>query len=165
MKKIVLTTEQLNKVTEYVSNEDLNPSEINEAINDNRYEKKCEFDFNYGSDVKYKGHQIDDIGYGLEYTLSYIIDQEHRSWGIKSISIYDVQGPEELDVEVEFYNEDIDDSADEYIVIKVDWDQVKYENEYVRGDITIDDKVQIELGNDSEGNIIVNEILVTTYGI
>ena len=58
MKKIVLTTEQLNKVTEYVSNEDLNPSEINEAINDDRYEMKCKIDFNYPSDKKQLQHLI-----------------------------------------------------------------------------------------------------------
>ena len=165
MKKIVITEEQMSKINDYVSNEESKSTTINESIMNERYEQKCEIDFNYGSDVKYKGHGIDDIGYGLEYTLSFIIDQEHRSWGIKTISVYDVQGPEELDVEVEFYNEDIDDSVGEYIAIKVDWDQVKYEHESPQGMIGIDDKVQIELGNDSEGNIIVNEILVTTYGI
>ncbi len=165
MKKIVITEEQMSKINDYVSNEESKSTTINESIMNERYEQKCEIDFNYGSDVKYKGHGIDDIGYGLEYTLSFIIDQEHRSWGIKTISVYDVQGPEELDVEVVFYNEDIDDTVDEYITIKVDWDQVKYEHESPQGMIGIDDTVQIELGNDSEGNIIVNEILVTTYGI
>ena len=155
----------MSKINDYVSNEESKSTTINESIMNERYEQKCEIDFNYGSDVKYKGHGIDDIGYGLEYTLSFIIDQEHRSWGIKTISVYDVQGPEELDVEVVFYNEDIDDTVDEYITIKVDWDQVKYEHESPQGMIGIDDTVQIELGNDSEGNIIVNEILVTTYGI
>jgi len=165
MKKIVLTTEQLNKVTEYVSNEDLNPSEINEAINDNRYEMKCKIDFNYSSDLKFKGQEIEDIGYGLEYTLSFIIDQEHRKHGIKSISVYDVQGPEELDVEVVFYPEGSDDPVDEYIQIKVDWDSTNYEHESPQGMIGIDRDVEMELVNDSEGNIIVKEIGVTTYSI
>lgn len=165
MKKIVITEEQMSKINNYVSNEESKSITINESTMNERYEQKCKIDFNYGSDVKYKGREIEDIGYGLEYTLSFIIDQEHRSWGIKTISVYDVQGPEELDVEVVFYNEGSDDPVDEYIVIKVDWDQVKYENEDVRGMIGIDEDVQIELGNDSEGNIIVNEILVTTYGV
>ncbi len=163
MKKIVLTTEQLNKVTEYVSNEDLNPSEINEAINDNRYEMKCKIDFNYSSDLKFKGQEIEDIGYGLEYTLSFVIDQEHRKYGIKGISVYDVQGPEELDVEVVFYPEGSDDPVDEYIQIKVDWDSTNYEHESPQGMIGIDRDVEMELVNDSEGNIIVKEIGVTTY--
>ena len=163
MKKIVLTTEQLNKVTEYVSNEDLNPSEINEAINDNRYDMKCKIDFNYSSDLKFKGQEIEDIGYGLEYTLSFVIDQEHRKYGIKGISVYDVQGPEELDVEVVFYPEGSDDPVDEYIQIKVDWDSTNYEHESPQGMIGIDRDVEMELVNDSEGNIIVKEIGVTTY--
>ena len=163
MKKIVLTTEQLNKVTEYVSNEDLNPSEINESINDDRYEMKCKIDFNYSSDLKFKGQEIEDIGYGLEYTLSFVIDQEHRKYGIKGISVYDVQGPEELDVEVVFYPEGSDDPVDEYIQIKVDWDSTNYEHESPQGMIGIDRDVEMELVNDSEGNIIVKEIGVTTY--
>ncbi len=153
----------MSKINDYVSNEESKSTTINESIMNERYEQKCEIDFNYGSDVKYKGHGIDDIGYGLEYTLSFIIDQEHRSWGIKTISVYDVQGPEELDVEVVFYPEGSDDPVDEYIQIKVDWDSTNYEHESPQGMIGIDRDVEMELVNDSEGNIIVKEIGVTTY--
>ena len=165
MKKIVLTTEQMNKVTEYVSTEDLGSTEINEAINDDRYEMKCKIDFNYASDLKFNGQEIEDIGYGLEYTLSFRIDQEHRNWGIKSISVYDVQGPEELDVEVVFYPEGSEDPKEEYIIIKVDWDSTNYEREQSSGSVGIDQDVEMELVNDSEGNIVVKEIGVTTLSI
>ena len=165
MKKIVITEEQMGMVNNYVSKEESKSTIINETIMNKRYEQKCNIDFNYGSDVKYKGREIEDIGYKLEYTLSFIIDQEHRSWGIKNISVYDVQGPEELETEVEFYNEGSDDLVDEYITIKVDWDQVKYESQGAAGMVGIDQDVQISLGNDSEGNIIANEIIVYTYGV
>ena len=165
MKKIVLTTEQMDKISEYVSTEETTQEEINEGVNDDKYEMKCKIDFNYSSDLKFKGQEIEDIGYGLEYTLSFRIDQEHRSWGIKNMSVYDVQGPEELDVEVVYYPEGSEDPTEEYITIKVDWDSTNYQNEEPKGMIGIDEDVEMELVNDSEGNIIVKEISVITYSI
>jgi hypothetical protein len=100
--------------------------------------------------------------------LSFRIDQEHRSWGIKNISVYDVQGPEELEVEVVYYPQGSDqdsDSVTEYAMVKVDWDSINYDSEEPRGMVGIDEDVEIELGNDSEGNFIVNEIRVVTYSI
>lgn len=168
MKKIVITEEQMSKINDYVSNEESKSTTINESYGDDRYEMKCKFDFNYASNLLYKGGEIDDIGYGAEYTLSFRIDQEHRSWGIKNISVYDVQGPEELEVEVVYYPEGSDqdsDSVTEYAMVKVDWDSINYDSEEPRGMVGIDEDVEIELGNDSEGNFIVNEIRVITYSI
>ena len=101
MKKIVLTTEQMDKINEYVSSEG-ETNELNEGMGDNRYEMKCELDFIYSSGLTFKGQEIEDIE-NLEYTVSYLIDSEHRSWGIKSISVYDVQGPEELELYIQYY--------------------------------------------------------------
>ena len=165
MKKIVLTTEQMEKVSQYVSNEGSESTEINESLDNGRYEMKCKIDFNYSSDLKYKGQEIEDIGYGLEYTLNFLIEQEHRSWGIKNVSVYDVQGPEDLDVEVVYYPEGSEDPKEEYITIKVDWDSTNYESEEPKGMIGIDEDVEMELVNDSEGNIIVKEIRIITYSI
>ena len=153
----------MDRVNKYVSTEEPSTKVINESVGDDRYEMKCSIDFNYPSDLKYKGQEIEDIGYGLEYTLSFRIDQEHRSWGIKTMSVYDVQGPEELEVEVVFYPEGSEDPKEEYITFKVDWDSINYEGEDPKGMIGIDEDVQIELANDSEGNIIVNGITVITY--
>lgn len=163
MKKIVLTTEQMDKINEYVSAEETTQKEINEGINDDRYEMKCKIDFNYPSTLTYKGQEIEDIGYGLEYTLSFRIDQEHRTSGIKSISVYDVQGPEELDVEVVFYPEGSEDPTEEYIQIMVDWDSTDYDHRSPQGWIGIDEDVEMELANDSDGNIIAESINVITY--
>jgi len=168
MKKVILTTEQMNKISEFVINESDDTVELNEQADNDRYEMKCKFDFNYPSNLLYKGGEIDDIGYGAEYTLSFRIDQEHRSWGIKNISVYDVQGPEELEVEVVYYPQGSDqdsDSVTEYAMVKVDWDSINYDSEEPRGMVGIDEDVEIELGNDSEGNFIVNEIRVITYSI
>ena len=168
MKKIIITEEQMGVVNNYVSKEESKSTIINEAYGDDRYEMKCKFDFNYPSNLLYKGGEIEDIGYGAEYTLSFRIDQEHRSWGIKNISVYDVQGPEELEVEIVYYPEGSDqdsDSVTEYAMVKVDCDSINYDSEEPRGMVGIDEDVEIELGNDSEGNFIVNEIRVITYSI
>jgi len=165
MKKILLTTEQMNKISKFVINES---DKLNEDVSNDRYEMKCKIDFNYASNVLYKGGEIDDIGYGAEYTLSFRIDQEHRSWGIKNISVYDVQGPQELEVEVVYYPKGSDqdsDSVTEYAILKIDWDSVNYESEDARGMVGIDEDVEIELGNDSEGNLFAKEIRVITYSI
>ena len=37
MKKIVLTTEQMDKISEYVSTEETTQEEINEGVKDDRY--------------------------------------------------------------------------------------------------------------------------------
>ena len=50
-------------------------------------------------------------------------------------------------------------------MVKVDWDSINYDSEEPRGMVGIDEDVEIELGNDSEGNFIVNEIRVITYSI
>ena len=44
MKKIVLTTEQMDKISEYVSSEG-ETNELNEGMGDNECEMKCELDF------------------------------------------------------------------------------------------------------------------------
>ena len=178
MKKIVLTEEQMDMVNNYVSQEESKSTIINEAYGDDRYEEKCTIDFNYSSNLKLEGREIEDIE-NVEYTLSFRIDQEHRSWGIKDIAVYDVQGPEELEVEVKYYSSKERDTGsawgddtdygplvkEKYIKLKVNWDSTNYEKEQSDGFVGIDQNVEMELVNDSEGNIIVKEIGVTTHSI
>ena len=57
------------------------------------------------------------------------------------------------------------DSVTEYAILKIDWDSVNYESEDARGMVGIDEDVEIELGNDSEGNLFAKEIRVITYSI
>ena len=85
MKKIILTTEQLNKITEHVSSQNLN-----ESINNDRYETECTIDFNYGGELKYNGNEVELVECSYKVRVSYLIEMEHRSWGIKDVSLYDI---------------------------------------------------------------------------
>jgi len=163
MKKIVLTTEQMDKINEYVSS-DGETNELKEGMGDNRYEQKCELDFIYSSGLTFKGQEIEDIG-NLEYTVNYLIESEHRSWGIKSISVYDVQGPEELELYVQYYPEGSEDPTDATIKVKIDWDSADYDQQEPRGIIGIDENIEIELENDSDGNIVASSINIITYSL
>jgi hypothetical protein len=163
MKKIVLTTEQMDKINEYVSSEG-ETKELNESLNNERYEMKCEIDFNYRSDLMYKGQEIEDIE-NLEYNVNYLIESEHRSWGIKSISVYDVQGPEELELYIQYYPEGSDDITEVTVPLKIDWDAADYDHEDPRGIIGIDKNIEIELVNDSDGNIVAQSINIITYSL
>ena len=163
MKKIVLTTEQMDKINEYVSSEG-ETKELNESLNNERYEMKCEIDFNYRSDLMYKGQEIEDIE-NLEYNVNYLIESEHRSWGIKSISVYDVQGPEELELYIQYYPEGSDDITEVTVPLKIDWDAADYDQEVPRGIIGIDKNIEIELVNDSDGNIVAQSINIITYSL
>ena len=163
MKKIVLTTEQMDKINEYVSSEG-ETKELNESLNNERYEMKCEIDFNYRSDLMYKGQEIEDIE-NLEYNVNYLIESEHRSWGIKSISVYDVQGPEELELYIQYYPEGSDDITEVTVPLKIDWDAADYDQQDPRGMIGIDENIEIELVNDSDGNIVAQSINIITYSL
>ena len=164
MKKIVLTTEQLDKVTEYVKNEG-QPSEMNEAIDDNRYEMNCKIDFNYGG-LKFKGNEIEDIS-KPEIRVTYLIDVEHRSWGITSISLYDIQGPEEIELEIDYYPEgdEMSDYVTETITVKLPWDGIDTDKDDSASFIGLDEDIEIDLENDSEGNIVVTGMSVVEYSI
>ena len=86
MTQIILTETQLKNLTK----------RLNEDSTDSKYRMECEVDLNYFG-AKYKGLEIDDITTS-KMTLTFDIDMEGRSWGIKDISVYNVQGPSEIEL-------------------------------------------------------------------
>ena len=59
---------------------------------------------------KYDNMIVGDVSlYNDEMRLTYLIEQEHRSWGVKGISLYDIQGYSEIEVELHLYPEGSDD--------------------------------------------------------
>lgn len=131
---------------------------INENIDSDRYSMDCEVDLdNYG--VTYKGKEIDWLK-SDNMRLSFLIDIEARSWGIKYISVYDVKGPSELEFTVAYFPDETNDSIEEYVKIPLDWDKVKMEKDDGLGYIGIDSKVRIDLTNDNNGNLIIKKIEV-----
>jgi hypothetical protein len=134
-------------------------SSLNEATS-NKYNKDVNVSFNsYG--LKYKGNDIDYIE-PVKIRLFYDIEIDGRSWGIKDISLYSVEGPEELETEISFFVTN-EDTNSEIIKLNVNWDNVELELENGRGIITIDDAVEVDLANDNEGNLMVKLAKITVF--
>lgn len=152
MKKIVITEDQLDLIRKNVQQED-----------DRRYRRKVTVDAEtYG--VTYKGMEINDLAAGYEITLTYIIEQEHRSWGIKDISLYDIQGPESLEFEVEYF---IDDSntETETLTIPVNWENIERDTETGHGVVTIGNTLVVSLKNNESGEIVIDSLHIEVYNL
>lgn len=123
-------------------------------------ETKVSFDY-YG--VKLKGFEIDDINKSTMW-VNYLIDMEVREWGIKNLSIYNIKGPDELNIDVSYWPNN-DEVKEAFITLKLNWDLVRVEKNESSGLISLGNEVEIALINDAEGNLIVKEIVVQTYGV
>ena len=152
MKKIVITESQYKKIGKLISEQE-----------DNRYGREVEVNIEaYG--VTYKGQEINDVTSG-SIRLSYLIEQEHRSWGIKGISLYDIKGPEILEVDIDYYTDE-DNTADETIQLQLDWSNVvETENEESQGVVTVGNEITISLVNDTNGNIVIESVHVPVYSL
>jgi len=149
MKKIILTENQLNMIKK----------RINEgAIGGDRYERTVKvYVETYG--VTVNGNDIDWATCG-DMTLNYLIDMEHRSWGIKDISLYDIKGPSEIEIEV---TPQVEDSDDVYLNLSYNWDDVETETESSESVVTIGDEITIKLANNENGEIFIESIHVPVY--
>jgi len=149
MKKIVLTENQLDMVKKH----------INEgAIGNDRYANNVSVHVEtYG--VKVNGNDIDWADCG-DVTLNYLIEMEHRSWGIKGISLYDIKGPSEFEIEITPQTED---SESVNLNLTYDWDNVEREEEEGEGVITIGGEITIKLANNENGEIYIESVHVPVY--
>jgi hypothetical protein len=148
MKKILVTENQLDMIKKH----------INEAFDDNRYERVVSVDVDtYGA--KINGNDIDWAVAG-DMRLSYLIDQDHRSWGIKDISLYDIQGPSEVELTI---TPQVEDGEDIEITVPLNWEEVEQETQEGEGVITIGSEIVVKLGNNENGDIVVESIHVPVY--
>jgi len=137
MKKIVLTESQLDMVKKHIS----------EAESNDRYERKVEVSVGTTGEYRYDGMVLDEITtYYDEMRLTYLIEQEHRSWGIKNISLYDIKGYDEIEVELHLYPENSNDANDEVVKevkIPLDWSTLNVDINEGKGVVTINDRLDI----------------------
>ena len=159
MGKIILTEKQIKEITKAIAQEEIQMIEENES--NSRYAMRCNVQAEYYGGKTYKGGEINDITTS-DIELTYDIDIEARSWGIKSISLYDIQGPSEIELEVNYMTSDDNDES-ETITIPLNWDNVEIEEEDGQGVITIGKDVTLTLDNDENGNLICNQITVSVY--
>jgi len=149
MKKIVLTENQLKMVKKQVTEG---------AIGNERYGRDVSVSVGtYGA--KINGEDI-DWAVCSDMKVTYLIEMEHRSWGIKGISLYSIQGPSEIELTITPQVEDADDID---ITVQLNWENVEEETQEGEGVITIGNEIEVSLGNDENGNIIVTSIHVPVY--
>lgn len=149
MKKILITENQLDMIKRSLTET---------GVGNERYERMVEVDLEtYG--VKIKGQDI-DMAICSDMELNYIIEQEHRSWGIKGISLYDINGPSEIEIEI---TPEAEDAEQITLTLPFDWNNVEQETEEGRGVVTIGNEITIKLANDQNGEIFIESIHVPVY--
>jgi hypothetical protein len=152
MKKLILTENQVKTMTNTL---------IKESIDDNRYKRDVNIDVeSYG--VTYKGMEINDISSGYNLTLTYLIEQEHRSWGVKDISLYDIKGPEGIEIEVEYWIDE-DNMETGTISLPIDWGNIETDTQTGHGVVTIGNTLVVSLKNDESGEIVIDSFHLEVY--
>jgi hypothetical protein len=150
MKKVILTESQLDMVKKHISES---------AVGNERYSREVKVTV-YSSGVKFNGEDVDWAS-SPNIELSYLIEQEHRSWGIKGISLYSIEGPSEIEFEI---TPQVDDADDITVTIPVSWDTVVRENfETGEGVITLGNEIEVNLMNNENGDVVIDYIDVTVY--
>jgi hypothetical protein len=151
MKKIVLSENQIEMVKKHMNES---------AVGNERYERQVSVDVN-AYRAKINGEDI-DWATCSNLRLTYLIEIEHRSWGIKGISLYSIQGPSEIELTI---TPQVEDAEDVYIPVPLNWENIEQETQEGQGVITIGNEIDINLSNDENGNIIVDSIHVPVYGL
>jgi len=146
--KLIITESQLKRLK----------SRLTEQV-DNRYSREVVLSFSTYR-ATYKGNEISEIP-TIKATVYYDIEIEARSWGIKDISLYGITGPTEVDIEVYYYVNDNEDVIT--LPISLDWAMINVEENTGSGQVTIGNEVEVVMVNDSNGNLVVKEIILEVY--
>lgn len=133
-------------------------SVIKEGV-ETRYNREINVSFNYYN-LKFKGKEIDYISKS-KMRLFFNIEIEGRNWGLKGIEINGIKGPDSIQVEVTYYDEQ-ENPIDESYEIRLNWDLLAVTSER-SGIITVGDEIEIDLGNDAEGNLVVTRMELPLY--
>lgn len=153
--KVVLTESQVKKLVE-------NVKQLNEGVSDT-YSKEVKVDIYAPSNVLYKGNEINNIPYPT-IKLNYNIEIDAREWGIKDVSLYGIEGENELEIEVDYWVDGSEtDSQTENTILQLNWENLKTESNTGEGVVTIGDTLEIRLANDENGNLIVEEMTLPIY--
>ena len=153
MKKIVVTEEQAKKLMGKM---------VSEQITDNNQytqEVTCSFDYH---NLTYMGHEIDWIE-DVMFPVSFSIYMDARGYGIKDINVMNVRGPEAIDVAVVYFPGERggdEEPIEDEIVLNLNWDEVKVDNDANIGWIGIDQDVEVKLMSSEDGSLTAGEIAV-----
>lgn len=149
--KLILTETQFKRIQQ----------KLNEHT-ENSYNRTIQIIYYYhGTNVK--GYEIDSI-MDSTITLNYTIEMEARQWGIKNIVLGGLQGPPEIEIDVDYWLDETEMKT-ATIPLAIDWSVAKTNIETGKGIVSVGDEVEITLINDKEGNLIIQEILIPIYGL
>lgn len=151
MTKILVTENQLVKIKNFII----------ENENDKSYHREVNVKV-WGNRSKFNGMDIEDIS-DIKMTVLFDIEEEHRSWGIKDVLISNIRGDKQIEVEVGYYSDDLDDVKYENVILSLDWGLLNTEPINGKGIVTVDDVLEIELTNDEEGNLKVDSMNMNIY--
>jgi hypothetical protein len=135
---------------------------LSESGDDNSYSREVRVSINYYGGVSYKGMEINDI-LSANVKLSYTIEIDARSWGIKDISLYNITGPSEIQAEVEYFV-DNDNTSNDMVTLQIDWSKLTTDKNN-NGLISVGDELEINLQNDENGNLFVNDLNIEVYSL
>lgn len=171
--KILNEVHKMKNLMKYMGGEKLSPKQLKEG-----YYEESEMPLeegvsdNYSNEVKLNvnayqatinGNEIDWVE-ASSIKLSYLIDIEAREWGIKGISLYAIEGPSEVELEVYYYEDDDEEELVEVMVkLPLDWENVNKEEESGTGFITVGEEVEVQLANNEKGELYVSTITVPVY--
>ena len=136
---------------------------LSEGSVDDTYSREVKVVLNHYPNTTYKGMEINDM-VAAPIRLSYLIDMDIKSWGVRGISLYNITGPSEIEVEVDFYLND-DETDEGVITLAIDWSQLKTDSSSGDGVITVGDEIEINLKNDEQGNLFVSDLEIVVYGL
>ena len=153
MKKILITENQLNTIKNKLVTEN----------SDDRYRREVNVRIRPYR-ASFKGKEINDVTANEGVFLTFLIDIEHRSWGVKNVSLYDIRGEQTLNVRVDYFEDENTENYED-VNITLDWDKLETESMNGEGIITIGDTLEIELSNDQNGNLIVGSMSIEVYNI
>jgi hypothetical protein len=170
--KILNEVHKMKNLMKYMNGEKMSPEELKEGyyeeseipleegVSDD-YSKEVKLNTNaYRATIN--GNEIDWVE-SQSIKLSYGIDIEAREWGIKGISLYAIEGPSEIELEVSYYPNDSDDPKQTTVTIPLNWDSANKEEESGMGVITIGEEVEVQLSNNEKGELIVSGITIPVY--
>lgn len=157
MSKFIVTENQFKAIQNSLLSES--------AINTERYSVDCQMEFNYYG-LTYNGNEIDDILGGVQSKVSFLIDMDIRSWGVKGVDIFDFRGPETIELEISYYKSSDDDefnTVEDLIEVPLNWENIEINEEKGSGMVTIDRDITINLMQSEDGGLAVKNIELTVY--
>lgn len=139
---------------------------LNESSKDksgsNSYQREIGVAFTYRN-AKLKGHDLNDV-ITNKIPVSFEIELDAKQWGVRGISLYNIAGPTDIEIEVDYFvNNDETDTTT--LPLNLNWDILKVETRTGEGIITIDDTLEVQLVSDDQGNLIVDDMMLIVFGL